>query len=386
MPDSFDYTPDQLRSMTERQLSDLYYAILNTGPQPGTPLYDLANQVDRLADLAWAKNFSDGTTDYQTGLASLQKMAADADQIIQKLDNAAQILQGINKVIGYIQQGVELAAKVAPLLALGQPGAITASGSNGNRGGYYGWTRDLPDHRDLFFASIRKVKGKLPPSVDLRAGCSPVENQLSLNSCTANALVGALEFLQIKLKESRVDLSRLFLYYNERRTEGTVNQDNGARLRDGIKCLKQFGICSEDAWPYDISKVFIQPPPVCYTSAVSHELIRYYAIRNLDDMKASLAEGFPVAFGFAVFSAFESPLVAKTGILNYPAPSETQLGGHAILAVGYDDKSERLLIRNSWGWDWGQHGYFTMPYAYAFGGPNEPALASDFWTLRQTKS
>jgi len=386
MPTTFNYTTDQLTQLSEDQLRSLQEQLSDLGPQQGTPIYDLYKQVGALGDAAFIGNFEARTDQFKQAASDLQNAVQAAANDLQKLNQGAQILDGVTQVVGYIQQAVDLAAKVAPLMAVSQPGATVAAATAASRGGYYGWSRDLPDHRDYLFSSIRKIKGKLPAAVDLRSGCSPVENQLALNSCTANALVGALEFLQIKFNQPRVDLSRLFLYYNERRLENSLGQDQGARLRDGVKCLKQDGICSEDLWPYDLSKVFTSPPPACYSAAVNHELISYYAIRSLEEMKASLAEGLPVAFGFTVFSAFESPQVAKTGVLNYPDPSETVMGGHAVVAVGYDDKSERLIIRNSWGWDWGQHGYFTMPYAYAFGGVKQPALASDFWTLRKMES
>ena len=386
MPTTFNYTTDELMQLSEEQLRSLDSQISELGPQQGTPIYALYKQVGALADAAFIGNFESRTDQFKQGASDLANAAEAAAADLQKLNQGAQILDGVTKVVGYIDQAVQIAAKVAPLLALSQPGTIISAATNANNGGYYGWVRDLPDYRDLLFSDIRKIKGKLPPAVDLRSGCSPVENQLALNSCTANALVGALEFLQIKFNQPHVDLSRLFLYYNERSMEGSVGQDKGARIRDGVKCLKQAGICSEDLWPYDVSKVFTQPAPACYSAAVSHQLIGYYAVRSLDDMKASLAEGFPVVFGFAVFAAFESQQVAKTGILNYPDPSEAPVGGHAILAVGYNDKSQRLIIRNSWSWDWGQHGYFTMPYEYAFGGAGKPALGSDFWTLRKTES
>jgi C1A family cysteine protease len=82
--------------------------------------------------------------------------------------------------------------------------------------------------------------------------------------------------------------------------------------------------------------------------------------------------------GFSVYAAFESAAVAQTGKLNLPAPTEALLGGHAVLAVGYDDPSQRFIVRNSWGPDWGQAGYFTMPYAYLL----DENLSDDFWTIR----
>src|SRR5438105_2592268 len=96
----------------------------------------------------------------------------------------------------------------------------------------YGWIPDLPDGRDYLFGARRPLPEALPSSVDLRSLCSPIENQGQLGSCTANALAGALEFLERKDRVPFADLSRLFIYYNERVVEHTVKTDSGAMLRD----------------------------------------------------------------------------------------------------------------------------------------------------------
>ena len=243
---------------------------------------------------------------------------------------------------------------------------------------WYGWVPDRPDHRDQLYATIAKPPKKLPAKVDLTAGCSPVEDQGQLGSCTANALVGNLEFLEVKAGKPVSDLSRLFVYYNERVMEGSVNDDAGAMLRDGVKSLVKQGVCTEKTWPYVIGKFAAKPPAACYKQALTHQVISYHRIIGLQQMRRCLAEGYPFVFGFSVYEGFESDTVAKTGKLDLPQPSEKQLGGHAIMAVGYDDATKRLTIRNSWGTDWGLKGYFTMPYDYA----NNSNLADDFWTLR----
>jgi len=95
-------------------------------------------------------------------------------------------------------------------------------------------------------------------------------------------------------------------------------------------------------------------------------------------MRGCLAAGYPFVFGFTVYESFETQDMAHSGVLQMPQPDEQVLGGHAGLAVGYDDASQRFIVRNSWGTDWGQAGYFTMPYAYL----TTRGLASDFWTMR----
>lgn len=243
----------------------------------------------------------------------------------------------------------------------------------------YGWLPDLPDQRDILYSAVRAVPAVLPQSVDLRPHCPPLENQGNLGSCTANALVGALEFLEKKDGVKFVNMSRLFIYYNERVIEHSVKSDSGAMIRDGIKTLKKQGVCSETKWPYVISKFTVKPGPACYADALDHQITSYQRILTLDQMRACLAEGFPFVFGFTVYESFESQQVAKTGVVNMPKPDERVVGGHAVLAVGYDDGAKRFIIRNSWGTKWGMKGYFTMPYE-CFEDRN---LSDDLWVIRR---
>jgi C1A family cysteine protease len=244
----------------------------------------------------------------------------------------------------------------------------------------YGWLPDLPDSRDWTYASIARLRG-LPRRVDLRSTCSPIEDQGELGSCTANALAGALEYLETRSGVRYEDVSRLFIYYNERVIEHTVNSDSGAMLRDGIKTLVKQGACNEALWPYDIRRFTVKPTPACYRDALNHQVTSYRRIANLAEMRACLASGFPFVFGFVVYESFESARVAKTGVAPMPGRGERALGGHAVMAVGYDDRTKRFTVRNSWGTRWGQKGYFTLPYAYL----DNPNLARDFWTIRASE-
>ena len=247
----------------------------------------------------------------------------------------------------------------------------------------YGWSPDLPDQRDLSYAAPRAVLTKLPTKVDLSKQCPPVYDQGNLGSCTANAIGAAVEFELLKSGKGNDFMpSRLFIYYNERVIEHTVNSDAGAQIRNGIKTVNHMGVCPEDKWPYIENKFTKKPLASCYQSAESHQVISYHRItRTLSQMKSCLAEGYPFVFGFTVYESFESATVAKSGKLDMPAKGEQQVGGHAILAVGYDDASKRFIIRNSWGPKWGKSGYFTMPYDYVLNGN----LSDDFWTIRMVE-
>jgi C1A family cysteine protease len=242
----------------------------------------------------------------------------------------------------------------------------------------YGWIPDLPDHRDRVFAT-KHLSQQLPPKVDLHDGCPPVYNQGQLGSCTANALAAAVDFERKRQKLLFLGPSRLFIYYNERLLEGNTNTDSGATLRDGMKTIASQGVCPETMWPYIESKFQVAPAATCYTAAAQHKTLQYNRVpQDLLHLKSCLAAGFPFVFGFTAYESFESHEVAASGKLPMPSTTEAVVGGHAVVAVGYSDASQRFLVRNSWGSDWGINGYFTMPYTYL----TDPNLAEDFWTIR----
>jgi C1A family cysteine protease len=256
----------------------------------------------------------------------------------------------------------------------------------------YGWVPDLPDARDHIYAAPRLGLVNPPPRADLRAQMPAVYDQGRIGSCTANAIAGAFEFELRRQQLADFVPSRLFIYYNERAAEGHVGFDSGAQIRDGIKSVATLGVCPESEWQYDDTPAVSdggpwpaqaragqRPPKSCYTDATKSVAVSYHRIiPRLDQLKGCLADGFPFAFGFTVYADFESPEVAKSGEAQLPTPGEQVLGGHAVLAVGYDDATQRFLVRNSWGDSWGLAGYFTLPYAYL----TERGLASDFWTIR----
>lgn len=243
----------------------------------------------------------------------------------------------------------------------------------------YGWLPDVPDIRDHVY-KVPETVSSLPSNVDLRNVCPSVLDQGELGSCTANAIANAHLFEQMKQGvKSLLQPSRLFIYYNERAIEGTVQSDSGAMIRDGIKSVGQLGVCSETKLPYNIAKFTKKPTKVCYTQALKHQAISYQRVnQTLNEMKGCLASGYPFVFGFTVYESFESQNVANDGIVPMPSKDEKVLGGHAVLAVGYNDSTGRFLVMNSWGTNWGDKGYFTIPYEYL----TNSNLADDFWTVR----
>jgi C1A family cysteine protease len=243
----------------------------------------------------------------------------------------------------------------------------------------FGWVPDLPDARDYMYSAPEAVLTKLPKKADLRGPQMPkIYDQGELGSCTANAIGAAFEFGQLKQGLKDFMPSRLFIYYNERALEGTIETDSGAMIRDGVKSVAKVGVCTEVTWPYDIPKFTEKPPRTAYSEAKKHQALVYRRVLgNLHQMQGCLAQGYPFVFGFSVYESFMSPEVAKTGLVPLPPRGEQLIGGHAVMAVGYDDKEQSFIVRNSWGTGWGMKGYCMMNYAYL----TDPSLARDFWAI-----
>jgi C1A family cysteine protease len=245
-----------------------------------------------------------------------------------------------------------------------------------------GWVPDLPDARDHLFAAPPRTLTALPTKVDMSPQCPAIYDQGQLGSCTANAIAAAIEFDQMKQHlgpPHPFTPSRLFIYYNERVIEHSVNSDAGAQIRDGVKSVAKQGDCPESEWPYDPTKFAQQPPASVFRDATKYKAVSYARVnQTVTQLKGCLAAGFPIVLGFTVYDSFMSDAVAQTG--DAPMPDLTKehvQGGHAVVAVGYDDGPQRFIMRNSWGTGWGKQGYFTMPYAYLI----DAQLASDFWQI-----
>jgi C1A family cysteine protease len=282
-----------------------------------------------------------------------------------------------------------------------------------------GWLPDYPDIRDFTIEQsevplklkvlgqkdsvktmlekvglAEPIKVSLPISVDLREWCTPIENQGSLGSCTAHAGIGLVEYFERRAFGRYIDASRLFLYKVTRNLLHWVG-DTGAFLRTTMAALVLFGVPPEEYWPYVIADFDKEPSSFCYAFAQNYQTISYFRYDPpgiskdilLNIIKAHLAAGIPSMFGFTVYSSISQ--ATETGKIPYPTPNEKILGGHAVIAVGYDDNIEikntnlngittigALLIRNSWGTDWGDNGYGWLPYEYVLKGQ-----AIDWWSV-----
>lgn len=263
-----------------------------------------------------------------------------------------------------------------------------------------GWERDIPDYRDCNAGSpeikelrakskrLKKTAKDRPSSIDLRQWCSPIEDQEDIGSCTANAGVALLEYFQRRAYGEHLDGSRLFLYKAARNLLGWKG-DQGAYLRTTMKAMVLFGVPPELYWPYQTRRYDVEPPAFCYAFAQSYKTLKYYRLdpagqataKTLDLLKENLAANLPVMFGFTVYSSLP-PVGDGKGEIPFPKRGDKVEGGHAVVAVGYDDRKKigketgAILIRNSWGTEWGDEGYGWLPYSYVLKG-----LAVDFWSL-----
>lgn len=261
-----------------------------------------------------------------------------------------------------------------------------------------GWLPELPDIRDWDANEIFGPCSSTPldhhePTIttwlDWREFCSPIEHQGSIGSCTAQAVAGLVEFQERVQFGRHMDVSRLFLYKVARHLDG-FKGDSGAHIRTAMKGLAIFGAPPERYWPYNPERFDRNPGGFVYCYGQNLQAITYWRLdiggRPRDDVlrlaKTLLASKKAIAFGFRVYSYGND-----AGEFPVPDPGARPQGGHAVLAVGYDDARRigesigALLIRNSWGKSWGADGYGWLPYEYVTRG-----LASDFWTLQRKET
>jgi len=256
---------------------------------------------------------------------------------------------------------------------------------------YFGWLPDLPDMRDYTRAheevsTLIKIPKKLPSKIDLKKYCSPIANQGRMGSCTAHAASGMVEYFQRKTFGKHASVSRSFIYKTTRNLMG-VSGDTGAYIRSTMGALALFGSPPEKYWEYDEKMLDSEPPSFCYAYASNYQAIKYFRLdekgskeeETLKRVKENLSTSLPVMFGFTVYDSIRD---AQDGKIPFPEKGERVLGGHAVLAVGYDDKMKigkekgAFTIRNSWGKEWGDKGYGYLPYKYLLEG-----LALDWWSM-----
>lgn len=217
----------------------------------------------------------------------------------------------------------------------------------------------------------------LPETIDLREKFPPVYDQGTLGSCTAQAGIAAYSYLSKRPPNP----SRLFLYYNERMLDGDISYDAGSSLYQCVNALKEFGVCPEIMWPYELDKFTIKPPQQCYDKGKLSVVTEAKQLnQTIHEMKRCLASGSPFILGIMIYPSFISEEVTKTGNVPMPSEDEKIIGGHAIVCLGYDESKKVFIMRNSWSTNWGDNGHFYLPYDYL----SDENLATDCWVIRKT--
>lgn len=256
----------------------------------------------------------------------------------------------------------------------------------------YNHKKDVLDGTEVKFGQEHNkfMATNLPSLFDLRKSnnyVSPILDQGQLGACGPNEISNALRFCIGKEQGAKLEWqpSRLYIYYFSRLLEGSpLDQDTGISIKGGIEAVAKYSACSEQIWSYDITK-FTKPPPLSAIKAAHMHLKGFKGLsvlQNLVHIKQALFSGFPIVFGIQVYESFESQEVSKTGIIPMPDIKTEELkGGHCVSLFGFNDADQKFIGSNSWGEEWGEKGYFTIPYSYVL----DPNLASDFWVISYFK-
>ncbi len=259
-----------------------------------------------------------------------------------------------------------------------QPRLLT----NPETGHSFGWKPSPPDKRDLHYAPPAALAAAaLPAAVDLRPLCPPIYDQGPIGSCTANALMAQIACEEKRTGKPVINGSRLFNYYFSRVAERSQGFDAGAYPRDCLAVARNLGFPPENAWPYEPARVLDAPGKPVEQIALKHKVLKFAALANQKKrtLQKCLVDGHPFTFGFTVMSSFETPEVARTGLVPMPTGNDYVMGGHDVLCVGYEARG--WLVRNSWGQGWGMGGYCIFPYPYL----TTVGFCTDMWMIQSTQ-
>lgn len=243
-----------------------------------------------------------------------------------------------------------------------------------------GYLAAVPDQQQRRYTAARRRR--MPAKVDLRRHMSRIEDQGDTNSCVANAVAGAYEYLLRRhWGEDGYDVSRLFIYFNAR-ADDEEWEDDGTTIVAAIQGLQDYGACSEETWPFDEDLVNETPDDDAYEEAAGFRVEDVAVVpTELDSWRSCLAEGYPIIFGLDVFNSFDDH--RRKGLVSMPSRRESRRdshSAHAMLCVGYSDPDRVFIVRNSWGRSWGDRGYCYIPYDYLL---SDRYNHGDSWTIRQ---
>lgn len=250
-----------------------------------------------------------------------------------------------------------------------------------------GYRPDLNDFRDFIHKEYSQISYglksffRMQDGVDLTNKMPPILDQDTTNSCVAHATSSAIQYQRMQENEPNYIPSRLFIYFNSRALENDTNEDNGTQIRDAIKSVISLGAPDENFWAFNPTQVTTKPNNQAYKNALTDIVTQYMRVPvNEAGITSALIQGYPVIFGTTLYTSFESSEVASSGIVPMPKASESIIGGHAMLIVGFIPSKRMFIVRNSWGTAWGQKGYCLFPYEYL----TNTNLSDDFWIIQKT--
>lgn len=237
--------------------------------------------------------------------------------------------------------------------------------------------RLLPAKQEQLLEETYSPKETTKTSVDLTSGFRPIQNQGQQGSCVAFSLTSVFEYV-VKLNTNQMmDLSEAFLYYNSRKLDAgedfDPNLDDGTTFTSALRALSEYGLAEESYCKYDPSLWSVEPTKEAYDDASVRKLIKALNVeRSVSAMKSALSEGYPVLASFTLCRSFNP---SANGLISMPgqdelaaladgSDQETLHNRHGMVIVGYDDKLQSFLVRNSWGVEWGNGGYCYVPYEY----------------------
>jgi len=241
------------------------------------------------------------------------------------------------------------------------------------------YKRDPVDERDFkltsSFKNILEAETQLPEKVDHTDGMSPVKDQGQLGSCVGFAVAAMKEWQEKHEHEEELakgkrgkkkiyDYSEAWIYWNAKKLDPWGILDEGTSIRYAMKVLQRIGVPTEKGWPYkDVNDLDDIGEPKRWANLVSRWALidSYWRIDTLTELRLALING-PVPIGIPCF--YEFFFVDRDGFVPYPADPNQMYGGHAVCAVGYNNKTKLIKFKNSWGSYWGSEGYGYLPYDY----------------------
>lgn len=200
-------------------------------------------------------------------------------------------------------------------------------------------------------------------TADISAELGAARDQGPRGTCLAFAASAVHEQARLRRRgEPRPELGEELLYWRCKQLDG--NREDGTSVDSAHGALKQPGQSAAELWPYDgnrDSRASVYAPP---EAALDTSVLRRATLSEItasaENIRSQLQGGRPVLLAIRLWHQFFGD---HRGVLNAPSPQQLIPGGHAVVAVGFDEDAGWFLIRNSWGNSWGLVGHAQLPEA-----------------------